>query len=122
MYAPTEDRKDEVKEEVWTSVEACLDWFNKSERMFLIGDMNGRVGARRVVGVVGGGGVQSDVDGNGSALVDVCVGRRLMIANTFFQHKMIHRHTWRVEWKREGESERCGNELPEKRMWSDMER
>ncbi|MCP3688157.1 MAG: hypothetical protein GY784_07065 [Gammaproteobacteria bacterium] len=103
VYAPTEDRKDEVKEEFWTSVEACLDGFNKSERMFLIGDMNGKVGERKVDGMVGGWGVQSDMDGNGSALMDVCVGRRLMIANTFFRHKMIHRHIWRVEWRREGE-------------------
>ncbi len=35
VYAPTEDKKDEVKVEFWTSVEACLDGFNKSERMFL---------------------------------------------------------------------------------------
>ncbi len=58
--------------------------------MFLIGDMNGKVGKRKVYGVVGGWGVQSEVDGNGSALVDVCVGRRMMVANTFFQYKMIH--------------------------------
>ncbi len=103
VYAPTEDKMDRVKEEFWLYVEACLDNFSKKERVFLIGDMNGKVGDRKVDGVVGGFGVQTEVDGNGSALVDVCVGRRLMIANTFFQHKKIHRYTWRVEWRREGE-------------------
>ncbi len=28
-------------------------------------------------------------------LVDVCAERGLVLANTFFQHKMIHRYTWR---------------------------
>ncbi|KAK3885416.1 hypothetical protein Pcinc_010362 [Petrolisthes cinctipes] len=85
------------------SDEACLDSFDKSERVFLIGDMNGKVGDRKVDGVVGGWGVQSEVDGNGSALVDLSVGRRLMVTNTFFQHKGIHRYTWRVEWRRDSE-------------------
>ncbi len=27
-------------------------------------------------------------------LVDICAERGLFLANTFFQHKMIHRYTW----------------------------
>ncbi len=27
--------------------------------------------------------------------MDVCAERGLFLANTFFQHKMIHRYTWR---------------------------
>ncbi len=30
-------------------------------------------------------------------MVDVCAERGLFLANTFFQHKMIHRYTWRRE-------------------------
>ncbi len=39
-----------------------------------------------------------EVDGvneNGEHLVDVCAERGLFLANTFFQHKMIHRYTGR---------------------------
>ncbi len=32
---------------------------------------------------------------NGEDLVDVCAERGLFLANTFFQHKMIHRYKWR---------------------------
>ncbi len=56
--------------------------------------MNGRVGSNEVAGVVG----QWDVDGvneNGEHLVDVCAERGLFLANIFFQHKLIHRYTWR---------------------------
>ena len=102
VYAPTEDRVARVKEEFWTSVDACLDKFDRSERVFLIGDMNGKVGNVRVDGVVGQWGVPGGVDGNGSALLDICAGKRLAIANTLFRHKMIHRYTWRVLRRVEG--------------------
>ncbi len=32
---------------------------------------------------------------NGEWLVDVCAERRLFLTNTFIQHKIIHRYTWR---------------------------
>ncbi len=32
---------------------------------------------------------------NGEWLVDVCAERGLFLTNTFFQHKNIHRYTWR---------------------------
>ena len=35
------------------------------------------------------------VNENGDHLVDVCAERGLFLANTFFQHKMIHRYMWR---------------------------
>ncbi len=35
------------------------------------------------------------VNENGEHLVDVCAERGLFLANAFFQHKMIHRYTWR---------------------------
>lgn len=33
----------------------------------------------------------------GSALVDIYAERRLLVTNTFFRHKLIHKYTWRVE-------------------------
>ncbi len=32
---------------------------------------------------------------NGEHPVDVCTERGLFLANTFFQHKLIHMYTWR---------------------------
>ena len=62
-------------------------------RIVLFGYMNGRVGNSEVAGVVG----EWDVDGvkeKGEYLVGGCAERGLLLANTFFQHKVIHRHTW----------------------------
>ncbi len=35
------------------------------------------------------------VNENGEHLVDIWTERGLFLANTFFQHKMIHQYTWR---------------------------
>ena len=45
-------------------------------------------------GIVGKWGVPG-VNENGECLVDLCAERGLFLANTFFEHKMIHRYTWR---------------------------
>ncbi len=45
------------------------------------------------MGVVGKFGVDSMND-NGQNLVNICDERGMFPANTFFQHKMIHRYTW----------------------------
>ncbi len=63
-------------------------------RIVVYGDMNGRVGNSELAGVVGKWGVEG-VNENGEHLVDICAERRLFLANTFFQHKMIHRYTRR---------------------------
>ncbi len=44
--------------------------------------------------MVGKWGVEG-VNENGEHLVNVCAERGLFLANSFFQHKMIHRYTWR---------------------------
>ena len=37
-------------------------------------------------------------------LVDICTEKGLFLANPFFQHKMIHRYTWRKDEKGEQKS------------------
>ncbi len=60
------------------------------------GDTNGRVGSTEVAGVVGKWGVDG-VNENEEQLVDVCAERGFFLANTFFQHKLIHRKVERGE-------------------------
>ncbi len=55
--------------------------------------MNVKVGSTEIRGVVGEFGVDGMTD-NGHYFVDICAERGLFLANTFFQHKMIHRYTW----------------------------
>ncbi len=61
--------------------------------MFLLGDMNARVGSTEIGGVVGKYGVEW-VNENGQYLVDIYAERGLFPSNTVFKHKMIHRYIW----------------------------
>ena len=55
--------------------------------------MTVRAGSKEIGGVVGKYGVEG-MNENGQYLVDICAERGLLLANTFLQHKMIHRYTW----------------------------
>ncbi len=49
---------------------------------------------KEVAEVVGKWGVDG-VNENGEQLVNICADKGLFLANTFFQHRLIHRYTWR---------------------------
>ncbi len=69
-----------------------LKKFGNVRRVFLLGDMNARVGSTEIGGVVGKYGVEG-VNENGQYLVGIYAERGLFFSNTF-QHKMIHTYTW----------------------------
>ena len=97
MYAPVNVSNGRGREEMrkfWNDVNECLRSFDTGSRIVLLGDMNGRVGSSEIAGLVGKWGVDG-VNENGEHLVDICAERGLFLANTFFQHKQIHRYTWR---------------------------
>ena len=68
----------------------------------ILGDMNAKVGSEERGNVVGRFGVDG-VNGNGEHLVALCAERGMFLVNTFFQHRDIHRYTWRrgegSEWE-----------------------
>ncbi len=79
-------------EKFWEELGQLLKKLGNARRVFLLGDMNTRVGSTEIGGVVG----KFSVDGvneNEQYLADICAERGLFLTNTF-QHKMIHRYTW----------------------------
>ncbi|MCP5003018.1 MAG: hypothetical protein GY941_03575 [Planctomycetes bacterium] len=97
VYAPVNVKTKKgkgVMKKFWEEVSECIGKFEKGRRVILMGDMNGKVGNKEVGGVVGRWGVEG-VNENGEYLVDLCSERGLFLANTFFEHKMIHRFTWK---------------------------
>ena len=97
VYAPVNMKTVKGKNEMmkfWNDLNECIKCFEIGRRVIVMGDMNARVGDESVEEVVGKWGVPGRNE-NGEWLVDVCAERGLFLANTFFQHKMIHRYTWR---------------------------
>ncbi len=96
VYAPVNEKEMKGKmklEKFWEDLGQVLKKFENVGRVFLLGDMNARVGSTEIGGVVGKYGVDR-VNENGHYFVDICAERGLFLSNTFFQYKMIHRYTW----------------------------
>ena len=96
-YAPVSKETCKGKKEMedfWKKLNECVRKFDERERVIVLGDMNARVGDVGLGEVVGRFGVPG-TNGNGEYLVDFCAERRLFLANTFFEHRMIHRYSWK---------------------------
>ena len=67
----------------------------KNDQLVVMGDLNARVGRDGEAwgGVIGRHGEETKTR-SGQRLLSVCAANELMILNTFFQHKDIHKYTW----------------------------
>ena len=72
-------------------------WFRADESVFLLGDLNARIGEGEIEGMIGKIGVPR-VNGSGERLIGMCSELGLLIGNKFFRKRLIHKYTWeRVE-------------------------
>ena len=97
VYAPVNGNTKKMKEGMdvfWKELSDCLGMFEVERKVIVMGDMNAKVGCEEVPGIVGKWGVPG-VNENGDSLISMCAEKGLFLANTFFEHKMIHRYTWR---------------------------
>ena len=88
-YAPCDNREDAVKDEFWGMLDTLLGTLGDTYKVFVLGDMNGKVGNRVVNDVIGCQGVPGEND-NGNRMKELCQENGLCIANTYFRHKDIH--------------------------------
>ena len=96
VYGPGMERNENEREVFWESLNECLSGFGENERVIVMGDMNAKVGDHEREGVTGKYGVPG-VNENGERLMEVCVERRMIVGNTWFQKRLIQKYT------REGE-------------------
>ena len=97
VYAPVCKETKVGREEMeafWKKLNDCVKCFDERERIIVLGDMNARVGEMSDGEIVGKFGVPGR-NVNGEYLVDFCAERHLFVANTFFEHRMIHRYSWK---------------------------
>ncbi|XP_050499989.1 craniofacial development protein 2-like isoform X3 [Diabrotica virgifera virgifera] len=91
-YGPDENEKKEIKEKFWTDLNIAIE--NSKGQIYVIGDFNGRVGIKdeTVTDVIGRYGEEVRND-NGKRLIEFCVLNNLIVTNTHYQHKDIHKFT-----------------------------
>ena len=92
-YGPGCERSEEERDEFWNELAMCVDGLSRRNYVVVLGDLNARVGAGEVEGVVGRYGVPGENE-NGERLLDMCVEKELVIGNSYFKKKCINKYTW----------------------------
>ncbi|XP_078357393.1 uncharacterized protein LOC144642296 [Oculina patagonica] len=95
-YAPTNDAEDEKKEEFYDQLQSVVNKQGDKDVTILMGDLNAKVGAdntgyERVMGRHGLGRMNE----NGEQFAEVCAQNNLVIGGSVFEHRRIHKATWR---------------------------
>lgn len=100
VYGPDESEKAEIKEEFWYLLNIEVE--NAKGEIMVIGDFNSRVGkgnkiSQEVVGQHG----EMVRNSNGNRLIQFCIENQLIVTNTFYEHKDIHKYTREVKSRKE---------------------
>ena len=95
-YGPNENDKTEIKDKFWAELSTEVEC--STGEVFVIGDLNGRVGrkdqkSQEAIGMHG----EDTKNNNGERLIQFCIENQLIICNTFFEHKNIHKFTREVK-------------------------
>jgi len=92
VYAP-EEGKQELSNEFYETLQKAVQRAEPLEDLFIVGDLNAQVGAKKIGKCAGSFGVGT-INTNGKQLIDFCAFHNLRILNTLFPHKMSHKYTW----------------------------
>lgn len=92
VYGPGESDKICEKERFWEKLQEVYE--TGKTRTIILGDFNARIGnkAEGTEGVMGRHG-EDTKNSNGKRLIDFCIQNRLIIQNSFFEHKDCHKFT-----------------------------
>ena len=96
-YAPTEGAEESEKDKFYRTLTDTFDELPRHDIKLLLGDFNTKVTSGRYgsEAVIGGESLHSSSNDNGTRLVDFCATNQLVIGGTLFEHKNIHKGTWR---------------------------
>ncbi|KAL9983220.1 hypothetical protein ACROYT_G005359 [Oculina patagonica] len=94
-YAPTNTAADDQKDEFYSSLQGVLDHITRRDIKILLGDFNAKIGpdntGKEMVMGCHGLGCMSE---NGERFTDFCAFNDLVIGESIFPHRAIHKATW----------------------------
>ena len=95
VYAPTEDNTEETKEQLYDNLQYLLDKTPKNDTVIILGDVNAQLGKERLYREVTGlHSLHEETSRNGELLCEFAYANNMVVMNTNFQHKRIHKITW----------------------------
>ena len=93
-YAPTSSHTDEEIEEHYEEIDKMLKEVKSTDVLFIIGDFNAKIGDNKYENIVGKYGL-GERNSRGERLLQFCIEKNLIIANTTFQHPKRLLYTWK---------------------------
>ena len=95
VYAPTDDSRDEAKDRFYAEMQKVVSSVGTRETLIVMGDLNARVGKSTegwsdVLGCYG----EDTRNESGVRLLSFCSVNELVVTNTWYPHKDIHKYTW----------------------------
>ncbi|XP_013786828.1 craniofacial development protein 2-like [Limulus polyphemus] len=94
-YAPTETADEVVKDSFYERLQETVDGVHRYDILMVMGDFNTKMSPERINGMVGPFASSPVTNENGDRFRTFSNVNGLCIGNSFFQHKRIHRWTWR---------------------------
>jgi len=95
-YAPTEDKTEEIKEQFYDDSQSIVDKVPKSDLIIILGEVNAKLGKEPAYQkITGKHTLHEEINRNGELLCDFAVANNMIVMSTQFQHKQIHKGTWR---------------------------
>ena len=95
VYAPTEEKDNEMKELFYEKLVGVYDGAPKRDIKIILGDFNAKIG-REVYyrPTIGKYSLHENSNENGTLVIDFAASRNMVISSTYFEHKNIHKATW----------------------------
>lgn len=95
-YGPTEDKNDADKDMFMAQLDEVIGRIPKHDLIVLAGDLNAKVGGDHMTwpAVIGKFGI-GEMNNNGQRVLELCAQNGLLLGATHFQHKDIHKYTWK---------------------------
>lgn len=95
VYAPTNDADDDVKDVFYNQLQREIDRTPKHDLIILMGDLNAKVGRKKCEEERSlGNEACGERNENGEMFVSLCEINNLVIGDSKFKHKEIHKLTW----------------------------
>ncbi|XP_058447671.1 craniofacial development protein 2-like [Malaya genurostris] len=96
VHSPHLGSSDDDKDEFYAQLEREYDRCPRHDIKIVIGDFNAQVGQEvEFRPVVGRFSAHQQTNENGLRLIDFATSKNMAIKSTFFQHRLLHRYTWR---------------------------
>ena len=91
IYAPTEDKKENIKEQFYEELQRTQDRVPKHDLTIVLGDRNAKLGKEKAFSqVVGHHTLHNSSNENGELAANYAINNDMFLISTNFQHKKIH--------------------------------